>query len=158
MTRRIFRWIIWRIGIAGGFGAAWTLIASTIWAKGTGSTLGPAGWWYAAGNFWGANWYCNLWIVLAAALPTIFGGLFGFGLFMWLRWQGQNSRKLVRGRDGEIRPTEPGVTDNHGHARWATSKEIAAKFSGPGCLIGAMDRGVKSRLLFDDSPKARRTA
>lgn len=152
MIKRVFRWIVWRLGIAGGFGAAWTLIASALWTKGTGSSLGPFGWWYAL-DWWGANWFVNLWLILAAALPTIFGGMFGFGLFMWLRWRGQNGRKLVRARDGEIRPTEPGATDNHGHARWATSKEIAKRFRGPGCLIGAMDRSARSPLLFDDVGK-----
>jgi type IV secretion system protein VirD4 len=45
------------------------------------------------------------------------------------------------------------VTDNHGHAAWATPGQIAGRFGGPGCLIGAMDRSPGARLIYDDLSK-----
>lgn len=56
-------------------------------------------------------------------------------------------RKLVRRRG--LPQVERGVTDNHGHARWATPKQLSARFSGPGCLIGAADRSARAPLWFD---------
>jgi type IV secretion system protein VirD4 len=128
----------------------WLAAASACWSKGTGEPFALFGWWDALA-WWGANWWCNLWIVLAAVLPSVVAVFLLFGLFLWLRWRMRTARRLVAPRGGDLAPVQRGVTDNLGHARWATQKEIAAVFSGPGCLIGAMDRSHRSSLLFDNT-------
>jgi type IV secretion system protein VirD4 len=60
-------------------------------------------------------------------------------------------RRLVPAPGGGVRPIEGGVTDNHGHAQFATSSVMAKRFAGPGCLIGAADRGERAQLLFDNT-------
>lgn len=53
-----------------------------------------------------------------------------------------------------MKPLELGVTDNHGHAAWATYEQMVARFgSNRGSLIGASDRTPKATLWFDDLSK-----
>lgn len=76
----------------------------------------------------------------AGILPAL--ALVALGVLMWRRCgsrPGQRNTPLTQQR---------GVTDNHGHSAWATPEQLSARFSGPGCLIGAADRNVRSPLLF----------
>ena len=127
--------------------ALWLVSASALWSKGTGTPFSPFAW-SDATRWWGANWWVNVWLVLAAVVPTIFLAIPLFWLFVVLgsRWRGR--RRLVRPSDGGVRPVERGVTDNLGHAAWAARKQLDSRFSGPGCLIGAAARG--GRQWFDD--------
>ena len=51
----------------------WLVAASALWSKGTGTPFTPLAWWDAT-QWWQANWWVNLWLVLAAAAPTIVPG------------------------------------------------------------------------------------
>jgi type IV secretion system protein VirD4 len=64
--------------------------------------------------------------------------------------QDLKGRRLVRRPGGSLQPLQAGVTDNHGHAAWATPEQICRRFAGPGCLIGAMGRQATAKCLFDD--------
>ena len=126
--------------------ALWLVSASAVWSKGTGTPFSLFAW-SDATAWWGANWWVNLWLCLAAVVPTIYLPMLLIGLFLMLpsRWRGR--RRLVR-RPSGVRAIERGVTDNLGHAAWATRKQLDSRFAGPGCLIGAADRG--GRLWYDD--------
>ena len=128
----------------------WLVSASALWSKGTGTPFTPFAWWDAT-QWWLANWWVNLWLVLAAVVPSIFLAMLLTGLFQIVRWRGRARRRLARLPGGGLRAMERGVTDNHGHAAWAADRELARRFSGPGCLIGAATRG--GRLWFDDLSK-----
>ncbi len=106
-------------------------------------------WWMLAPLWFGANWYATLLVAVSTILPTVIVGMLLFVLFVCLRWRHRQRRRLVPGCD-TTSAVERGTTDNHGHAAWAGKRQIAERFSAPGCLIGAVDRGPKARLLFDD--------
>lgn len=59
-------------------------------------------------------------------------------------------RQLRRPFFGGLRPIKDGVTDNYGHARWATKQELSEAFGGEGCLIGAASRDASPQFLFDN--------
>jgi type IV secretion system protein VirD4 len=82
-------------------------------------------------------------VVGSAAVPTLVLGLLAYAILRRPR------KKLVAPPGGGLKPLERGVTDNHGHARWATEKELAKKFGSGGLLIGALDRSRKGRRLHD---------
>ena len=128
-------------------GALWLVSASALWSKGTSTPFSVFAWSNAT-MWWGANWWVNLWLVLAAVVPTIFLAMPLFWLFLALcsRWRG--GRRLAQPSGDGVRAVERGVTDNLGHAAWAARKQLDRRFSGPGCLIGAATRG--GRLWFDD--------
>jgi type IV secretion system protein VirD4 len=140
------------IGALVAFAAAalWLVSASALWSKGTGTPFSVFAW-SDATQWWGANWWVNLWLVLAAVVPTIYLPMPLFWLFVVLcsRWRGR--RRLVQPSGRGMRAAERGVTDNLGHAAFAARKQLDRCFSGPGCLIGAADRG--GRLLYDDLSK-----
>jgi type IV secretion system protein VirD4 len=127
--------------------AVWLVSASALWSKGTGTPFSVFAWSNAT-MWWGANWWVNLWLVLAPAVPTIFLVIPLSWLFLTLcsRWRGR--RRLAQPSGDGVRAVERGVTDNLGHAAWAVRKQLDRRFAGPGCLIGAADRG--GRLWFDD--------
>ena len=63
-------------------------------------------------------------------------------------------RYLRHASDGSLKPLKTGVSDNHGHASWATAAQLAARFPGRGCLIGAIKRSPHvTDLLFDDTDR-----
>jgi type IV secretion system protein VirD4 len=82
---------------------------------------------------------------IVAAVPLV---LIGIAIVLVLR-RGRH-RRLVPPPGGGLRPLESGVTDNHGHSAFATDVQTAKRYAGPGCLIGAADRGERARLLFDN--------
>lgn len=92
----------------------------------------------------------HLWLLVsgvAAAAPFC-----AFALRQGMDYFAGPKRPMTLGRPaGGLLPLEGGTSDNHGHARFATSQEVAKRFAGPGCLIGAADRGERARLLFDDT-------
>jgi type IV secretory pathway TraG/TraD family ATPase VirD4 len=136
------------VAIAGA--ALWVVSASALWSGGTGTPFSPLAW-SDATQWWGANWWVNLWLVLAAAVPTIFlpVPLIWLSVLLCAWWRGR--RPLAQPSGGGVKAVERGITDNLGHAAWATRKQLDRHFSGPGCLIGAADRG--GRLLYDDLSK-----
>ena len=83
----------------------------------------------------------NKWLLASGII-----GALPWAALLLREFQDLKGRRLVR----RTRALTPGVTDNHGHAAWATREQIMQRFSGEGCLIGAPDRGVRPRLLFDD--------
>lgn len=105
-------------------------------------------WWTVAPAWFATNWYATVLIIASAAVPTMIVALLLFAEFSILRFRSRQRRRLVPG--GPVRPIERGVTDNHGHAAWATKPELARWFPASGCLIGATDRCPKALLLFDD--------
>jgi type IV secretion system protein VirD4 len=73
-----------------------------------------------------------------------------------LAWVCRPSRKKLRPTtDGKIRPTEPGVTDNHGHSRWLTMKEAQELFPGPDPTYGGIVVGEAYRVDQDPDAKCR---
>src|ERR1700761_296256 len=58
-------------------------------------------------------------------------------------------KPLVAPSSGYLKPLESGVTDNHGHAAWASDAQIMERFHGPGNLIGKTKEGS----LFFDNPE-----
>lgn len=128
---------------------AWLAAASAIWCKGVGRTYGLFAW-YDALRYWHANWWCKLWIAVGAAGPTLVIVLYGFALLPLLLGR-QSRQRLTPPLGGGVRPIQRGVTDNHGHARWATDREMRKAFGGgEGVLIGASDRSANPQLWFDD--------
>ena len=49
--------------------------------------------------------------------------------------QDLKGRRLVRRPGGSLQPLQAGVTDNHGHAAWATPEQICRGSQGPGVLL-----------------------
>jgi type IV secretion system protein VirD4 len=90
------------------------------------------------------------WCAISAATAGLVITAIGIGA--WKLWR-RSRRRLVPLPGGGLRPLEPGVTDNLGHASFATLGQIAGRFGGPGCLIGAMDRSPGARLIRDDPTK-----
>jgi type IV secretion system protein VirD4 len=127
--------------------ALWLVSASALWSTGTGTLFNPFAW-SDATMWWGANWWVNLWLVLAAVVPTIYLAMPLFWLFGMLRSRQRGRWRLIQRSGGSVRAVERGVTDNLGHAAWAARKQLDSRFSGPGCLIGAAARG--GRQWFDD--------
>lgn len=136
--------------------ALWLFFASALWCKGTGSPF-AAPWlqWWDALAWWGANWWVNLWLVLAASVPTIFLAMLGFGLFLTLRWRWHGGRRLARLPGGGVRSVERGVTDNHGHARWRSMADALKLFPGPDARHGGVVVGEAYRVDQDRVAKRR---
>ena len=118
--------------------------ASALWSRGTGTPFTPLSWWDAT-QWWRANWWVNLWLVLSAAAPTVFLAMLLFGLFQVWRLRYRGRRRLTARPGGAVRAVERGVTDNHGHSQWRSLGD--AKSCSPG-----LTRSMAA------SPLARRTA
>ena len=140
---------------------AWLFLASNIYCVGINRPdlfVPPFTQWLQVAPYWRVNWWTTLWVVVSAAAPTFFLAIVVWWLLS-LR-KGRANRPNRYGstgwaspadmRSGGLPPLEPGVSDNHGHAAFATTAQTAKRFSGPGCLIGAADRKVGSPLLFDN--------
>ena len=130
--------------------AVWLVSASALWCKGTGSPFN-APWlqWWSALAWWGANWWVNLWLILAAVVPTVVLAMLLFGLFLTLRWRWRGGRRLARQPGGEVRAVERGVTDNHGHAQWRAMGDALRLFSGPDPRHGGVVVGEAYRVDLD---------
>jgi hypothetical protein len=124
--------------------ALWLVSASALWSRGTGTPFTPLAWWDAT-QWWRANWWVNLWLVLAATAPTVFLAMLLFGAFQVRRLRYRGRRRLTARPGGLVPAVERGVTDNHGHSQWRSLGD--AKNSSPG-----LTRSMAA------SPLARRTA
>jgi type IV secretion system protein VirD4 len=141
---------------------AWLVSASALWSKGTGTPFGVFAW-SDATKWWGANWWVNLWLCLAAVVPTIFLTMILFGLLLAPRWRWRGGRRLTQPSGGDVRAVERGVTDNHGHARWRSMADAMKLFPGPhpahgGVVVGEayrVDQDTVARIRF--MPRDRRT-
>jgi type IV secretion system protein VirD4 len=104
--------------------------------------------WLQAAPWWRYRPMVTAMVVGSAAAPTLFLLAIAVLAFRAPR------RKLAAPLGGGLKPLERGVTDNHGHARWATEKELLNRFGKRGgLLIGAVERG--GALLHhpcDDGP------
>ncbi|MGH7076896.1 MAG: type IV secretory system conjugative DNA transfer family protein [Acetobacteraceae bacterium] len=110
--------------------SAWLLGASWMWHTGTGTPFSPLAWWHAT-QWFGANWWATLWIVLAPVVPTIAVALALFLLYQYRRLRRSSRPMLLAPRQSADRPLERAVTDNYGHSSWQ-SPEDAAKTLFPG--------------------------
>ena len=145
------------IGILIGMAAAstafcgWIVVASYVYCRLSQHLdlfVYPYTQWLDIAPMWTINGWTKAYVVASAAAAT--APFVGIGTLL-LRRRGR--RRLTRPFDGGLRPLEPGVTDNHGHAAWATPMQIAGRFRAPGCLIGATDRSPHARLICDDPAK-----
>jgi type IV secretion system protein VirD4 len=145
-----------RIVIAGAVAivaatCGWTVLASRlfVWAGGL-SIYFPAPyttWWRYVHP--GISQTTLLYLIgsgIAAAVPIV---LLTVAIIVAIVRRRRSSH-LAPPPGGGLRPIERGVTDNHGHADWATREQIAERFPNTGCLIGALDRSQQPKLLFDD--------
>jgi type IV secretion system protein VirD4 len=143
--------------IAGGIaaiGLLWTIAASWIfvWMGG----LFPAFprpwviWWLYALSHPLDRW-TKLYLVVSgvlAGVPIAFvGALLGYAI--------RPARKLRRSLSGEMRPSERGVTDNHGHAEWLPVKAMTALFPGPHQAYGGVVVGEAYRVDQDPACRVR---
>jgi type IV secretion system protein VirD4 len=137
------------VGCLVATGALWVVSASWLYLWSVGPRFDlfvfPYDQWIEVVPFWDATPWMRVYVIGSAAVPTIALALIVCGI---CRRRFKRSR-LRRPRAGGLRPTKPGVTDNHGHSAWATPEQLSARFSGQGCLIGAADRSARSPLLFD---------
>jgi type IV secretion system protein VirD4 len=142
--------------------SAWLLGASFMWSRGTGTPFAPLAWWYAI-QWFGANWWATVWIVLAPVVPTIVAVIALFVLFQYRRLRRSSRPMLLAPRQTASPTIERAVTDNHGHSSWQ-SPEDAAKtlFPGPhpqwgGIVVGEV-RGPHPALRgVPLDPRDRRT-
>ena len=129
----------------------WVVSASALWCKGTGSPFnGAVAAMVECAGLVGRQLVVNLWLILAAVVPTVFLAMLLFGLFLTLRWRWRGGRRLARQPGGGVRAVERGVTDNHGHAQWRSMGDALRLFSGPdprhgGVVVGEAYRVDRTR-------------
>jgi type IV secretion system protein VirD4 len=128
----------------------WLLVASALWSKGTGTPFAPLAW-SDATQWWLANWWVNLWLVLAAAVPTVFLLILLLGLFQIWRLHYRGPRKLAAGQGGAVRAIERGATDNHGHSQWRSLGDAKKLFPGPDPVHGGIVVGEAYRVDHDQT-------
>ena len=118
----------------------WMALASFVWARGTQTPYSPLAW-YNATQWWQANWWCKLWLVLGAALPTILVVMIlvsGFRLMWGWSYLGQPGQNLRR-PSSRPAPAMRAVTNTLGDSqhRLATIAEAQAAWSGKnGIAVG----------------------
>ena len=143
--------MIWaRVGLLCLIPPAWIASASWIycWIKGPAYPFEfPYAQWLIAAPWWQYDPWTTVSVVAGAVVPTLVLVLMAVGLIR--HWWATRQRRLTPPPGGGLRPLQGGVTDNHGHSAWATPKQLSARFSGPGCLIGAADRSARAPLWFD---------
>ena len=93
----------------------------------------------------------NLWLVLAAAAPTIVLAMLLFGLFQVWRLRYRGRRRLTARPGGAVRAVERGVTDNHGHSQWRSLGDAKKLFPGPDPVHGGIAVGEAYRVDHDQS-------
>ena len=130
--------------------ALWLVSASAVWSKGTGTPFAPLAWCDAT-QWWLANWWVNLWLVLAAAVPTVFLLILLLGLFQIWRLHYRGPRKLAAGQGGAVRAIERGATDNHGHSQWRSLGDAKKLFPGPDPVHGGIVVGEAYRVDHDQT-------
>jgi type IV secretion system protein VirD4 len=130
--------------------ALWLISASALWSKGTGTSFTPLAWWEAT-QWWLANWWVNLCLVLAAAAPTIVLAMLLFGLFQVRRLRYRGRRRLTAKPGGDVQAVERGVTDNHDHTQWRSMADARKLFHGPHPLHGGIVVGEAYRVDHDRS-------
>jgi type IV secretion system protein VirD4 len=128
----------------------WLVAASALWSKGTGTPFTPLAWWRAT-QWWQANWWVNLWLVLGAAVPTIFLAMLLFALFQVWRLGYRGRRRLTAQPGGAVRAVKRGVTDNHGHTQWRSMADVKKLFRGPHPIYGGIAVGEAYRVDQDRS-------
>ena len=128
----------------------WLLAASALWSKGTGTPFAPLAW-SDATQWWLANWWVNLWLVLAAAVPTVSLLILLLGLFQFWRLHYRGPRKLAAGQGGAVRAIERGATDNHGHSQWRSLGDAKKLFPGPDPVHGGIVVGEAYRVDHDQT-------
>ena len=135
------------VGIA-AIGLLWTVAASWVFVWMGGLFLAfprPwVTWWRYALSDPIDRWtklYLTISGLLAAAPIACIGALVGYAL--------RPARKLRRSPSGEIRPSERGVTDNHGHADWLLVPAMMALFPGPRQKYGGVVVGEAYRVDQD---------
>jgi type IV secretion system protein VirD4 len=131
---------------------AWTVLASRlfVWMGGL-SAYFPSPWvtWWRYARQPRIDGSTLLYLIVSGIIAALPIGLLAAAIIAaYLR---RRPRRLVPARGGGVRPIEGGVTDNHGHAQFAEPSLVAERFGGPGCLIGAVDRGERAQLLFDNT-------
>jgi type IV secretion system protein VirD4 len=144
-----------RIAIALAAGAAglsvWTVLASRmfVWMGGL-SGYFPSPWitWWRYARQSRIDGSTLTYLIASGIIAALPIGLLAAAVTA--AYRRRRRRRLVPARGGGVRPVEGGVTDNHGHAQFAESSLMAKHFAGPGCLIGAVDRGERAQLLFDN--------
>jgi type IV secretion system protein VirD4 len=139
---------LWPMGLT----AAWVLVASALWAFGTHTPFSPIGWWTAT-QWWLANWWVNLWLVLSAAVATLLLAMLLFGLFQYRRLRVRARVRLLgpSPRHSAPRPSERGITDNHGHSNWRSAADTEKLFPGPHPKWGGIAVGEAYRVDQDSS-------
>jgi len=128
----------------------WLVTASALWSKGTGTPFTPLAWWRAT-QWWQANWWVNSWLVLGAAVPTIFLAMLLFALFQVWRLGYRGRRRLTAQPGGAVRAVKRGVTDNHGHTQWRSMADVKKLFRGPHPIYGGIAVGEAYRVDQDRS-------
>ena len=145
-------------GVLGGIviAAVWLVFASALWCHGTGGAF-TAPWlqWWNALAWWGANWWVNLWLVLAAVVPTVLLAMLVFGLFLTLRWRWRGGQRLAQPPGSGVRAVERGATDNHGHAQWRSMADALKLFAGPDGRHGGVVVGEAYRVDRDEVANTR---
>jgi type IV secretion system protein VirD4 len=141
---RILAFILAAVAAAG----LWLVSASALWSKGTGTPFTPLAWWDAT-QWWRANWWVDLWLVLAAAAPTVVLAMLLFGAFQVWRLRYRGRRRLTARPGGAVRAVERGVTDNHGHTQWRSMADTRKLFRGPHPLYGGIVVGEAYRVDQD---------
>jgi type IV secretion system protein VirD4 len=162
MTARIRTFVLIGavVGAIAATGLLWTVAASWlfVWMGGLFSAFPEprVTWWLYALSSPSDRWtklYLAVSGVLAAAPITFTGVFVGCAI--------RPARKLRRSLSREVRPSERGVTDNHGHADWLQVKAMMALFPGPrqaygGVVVGEayrVDRDPASRVRFEPRDK-----
>ena len=127
---------VWLVGASYAFMAANGLLGIPgQWDRAT-------AWWTYARSDYASIPSVKITLALSALLAAT-----PFAAVAALIWRRGSGRKLRRSPYGSRRPIEPGVTDNHGHAEFATPVDLR-QLRGPGCLIGATDRSAKPRFIY----------
>jgi type IV secretion system protein VirD4 len=129
----------------------WTAAASHLfmffaglWGQITDPVTRFTAWWVYLFSPYAAFPAIKLMLAASAALPTI-----ALALPVVIAVRNRTKGGLRRSWGGP-REVKPGVTQNHGTARWPTKRELKEAFGGEGCLIGASDRSASPRFWRDD--------
>jgi type IV secretory pathway TraG/TraD family ATPase VirD4 len=147
MIRRILKKIAILVVMLSVLAALWCMASAALWAGLTTSPFSPLGW-FAATIFWRANWYVNLCLFATAVVPALLiVPVLVIGTAKVVMWRG----RTLTDETGSVRLVRRGMTDNLGHAAFATDAQLVNFFPAQGCLIGARNRGTSTKaLLFDN--------
>lgn len=97
----------------------------------------------------GLEWMMTLWQWRIVGLIVTLAPIVAVCRTLLWRWRSRLTPQL----GGGLRPLKRGVTDNHGHAMFASNRQIARHFQGPGCLIGGLSPDNGARLFYDNPNK-----